>query len=122
MSQENVELVRSIYAALNRGDWDAATRPTDADFEVTFQRGPNAGIHRGRDSIQAIIEDQREAFDEWIIEVEQVFDSGDQVVALIKSRLRRKSWCWCTNRRPEKRAALRSSGIPGWSTSSAMDA
>jgi ketosteroid isomerase-like protein len=50
MSQENVEIVRSIYEALNRGDWDAATRPTDIDFEVTFQRGPNAGTHRGRDS------------------------------------------------------------------------
>ena len=90
MSEENVEIVRSIYEALNRRDWDAATRPTDADFEATFQRGPNAGTHRGRDSIQAIIEDQREAFEAWIIEVERVFDSGDQVVALIKSRLRPK--------------------------------
>jgi ketosteroid isomerase-like protein len=90
MSEENVEVVRSIYEALNQGDWDAATRPTDGDFEMTFQRGPNAGTHRGRDTIRAIIEDQREAFDAWIIEVEEVFDSGDQVVALIKSRLRPK--------------------------------
>jgi ketosteroid isomerase-like protein len=90
MSEENVEIVRSIYEALNRGDWEAATRPTDAKFEVTFQRGPNAGTHRGRDAIQAIIEDQREAFDAWIIEGEEVFDSGDQVVALIKSCLRPK--------------------------------
>jgi ketosteroid isomerase-like protein len=51
MSQENVEIVRSIYEALNRGDWEAAIRPTDAEFEVTFQRGPNAGTHRGRDAI-----------------------------------------------------------------------
>jgi uncharacterized protein len=90
MSQENVELVRSIYEALNRDDWDAATALTDANFEVTFQRGPNAGTHRGVDSIQAIVADQREAFEAWIVEVEQVFDSGDQVVALIKSRLRPK--------------------------------
>jgi uncharacterized protein len=90
MSEGNVEIVQSIYEALNRGDWEAAPRLTDADFEVTFQRGPNAGTHRGRDSIRAIIEDQREAFDAWIIEVEQVFDSGDQVVALIRNRLRPK--------------------------------
>ncbi|HEY6654627.1 MAG TPA: nuclear transport factor 2 family protein [Solirubrobacterales bacterium] len=90
MSEKNVEVVRSIYEALNQGDWDAASRPTDADFEITFQRGPNAGIHRGRDTIRAIIEDQREAFDASIIEVKEVFDSGDQVVALIKSRLRPK--------------------------------
>ena len=59
MSEENIEVVRWIYEALNRGDWDAATRHTDADFEVTFQRGPNAGTHRGRDSIQAILADQQ---------------------------------------------------------------
>jgi len=88
MSQENVEIVRSIYEALNRGDWDAATRLTDADFEVTIERGPNAGSHRGRDSIQAVIEDQREAFDSWIVEVEQVADGGDQVVAMITNHLR----------------------------------
>ena len=88
MSEENVGIVRSIYEALNRGDWEAATRPTDAEFEATFQRGPNAGTHRGRNAIRRIVEDQREAFDAWIIEVEQIFDSGDQVVALIKSRLR----------------------------------
>ena len=85
-----MEIVGSIYEALNRGDWEAATRAMDADFEVTFQRGPNAGTHRGWDAIQAIVADQREAFDAWIIEVEQVFDGGDQVVALIKSRLRPK--------------------------------
>jgi uncharacterized protein len=90
MSEENIEIVRSIYEALNRVDWDAATRQTDANFEVTFQRGPNAGTHRGRDSIQAILADQREAFDAWVIQVELVFDSGDRVVALIKSRLRPK--------------------------------
>jgi uncharacterized protein len=90
MSQENVESVRSIYEALNRGDWDAATHLTDADFEITFQRGPNAGTHRGRDSIRAILTDQREAFDVWTIEIERVVDQGDQVVAVIKSHLRPK--------------------------------
>jgi uncharacterized protein len=90
MSVENVEVVRSIYEALNSGDWDAVFRRTYADCEVTFQPGPNAGTHRGRDAIQAVIEDQREAYDTWMIEVEQVFESGDQVVALTKSHLRPK--------------------------------
>jgi ketosteroid isomerase-like protein len=88
MSQENVEIVRAIYAALNRGDWDAGFRHVDPDFEVTFQRGPNAGTHRGRDSIRAVIEDQRAAFEAWTIEVERVSESGDQVIAVIRSHLR----------------------------------
>ena len=90
MSQENVDVVQSIYASLDCGDWDAAFRLVDPDFEVTFQRGPNAGTHRGRDTIQAIIKDQREAFDAWTIEVERVFERGDQVVVVIKSHLRPK--------------------------------
>ena len=90
MSQENVEVIQSIYASLARGDWDAAFRLADPDFEVTFQRGPNAGTHRGRDTIQAIIKDQREAFDSWTIEVERVFERGDQVVMVVKSHLRPK--------------------------------
>ena len=90
MSQENVEVVQSIYASLDRGDWDAAFRLADPDFEVTFQRGPNAGTHRGLDTIQAIIKDQREAFDSWTIEVERVFERGDQVVMVVKSHLRPK--------------------------------
>jgi ketosteroid isomerase-like protein len=88
MSQENVEIVRSIYESLNDGDWDTAFRLTDRDFEVTFQRRPNAGTHRGREAIRAVVEDQREAFEAWIIEVEQIVDSGDQIVAVIKSHLR----------------------------------
>ena len=90
MSLENAEIVRSIYEAFNQGDLDAASRQVDPEFEVTFQRGPDAGTHRGRDSILAIIEDQREAFAAWIIEVQDVFESGDQVVALIKGHLRPK--------------------------------
>jgi len=90
MSREDAEVVRSIYASLDRGDLDAAFRLVDPDFEVTFQRGPNAGPYRGRDTIQAIIEDQRAAFDAWIIDVERVFERGDQVVVVIKSHLRPK--------------------------------
>src|SRR5262249_15798066 len=90
MSGENVEVVRSIYAAINRGDWDAAMLLVDADFEITIQRGPNAGTHRGRVLIQTILKDQRTAFDEWIVEPEQVFESGDQVVVVVKSFLRPK--------------------------------
>ena len=69
MSQENVEIVRAIYAALNDDNWDAAFSLVDPDFRATFQRGPNAGNHRGRESIQAVLQDQRAAFDAWIIEV-----------------------------------------------------
>ena len=53
MSQENVEIVRRVYEAANRSDWDAAFRAAHPEFEATFQRGPFAGTHRGREAVQA---------------------------------------------------------------------
>jgi hypothetical protein len=37
MSQENVEVVRPIYEAFNRRDWDAF-RDTDPEFAFTYHR------------------------------------------------------------------------------------
>lgn len=88
MSPENAEIVRSIYRLLNDDDWDAVFRLVDPDFEATFQRGPNAGTHSGRDSVRAMLEDQRATFDGWVVEVEQIVESGDQVIAVIRNRVR----------------------------------
>jgi ketosteroid isomerase-like protein len=90
MSQDNAAVVRSIYRSLNDGDWDAAFRLVDPEFEATFQRSLYRGTHRGRDSVRAIIEDQRAAFDQWMIEVDRIDESGDQVVALIRNRVQPK--------------------------------
>jgi len=90
MSQENVELVRAVYEAFNRRDWDAAFRDADSDFEFTIQRGPHAGTHRGREKVQELIQDQASAFDLWVIEPEEFFERDDLVVAFVKFRLRPK--------------------------------
>lgn len=90
MSRENVEIVRRVYDAANRNDWDAAFRDAHPEFEATFQRGPAAGTHRGRESLQTILLDQRAAFDSWIVEVLEVHESGERVVAIVRSRLRPK--------------------------------
>jgi len=88
MSQENVEIVQRVYEAANRSDWDAAFRAAHPEFEATFQRGPFAGTHRGREAVQARLADQRVAFDSLIMEPLELHDSGDQVVAMIRTRLR----------------------------------
>jgi hypothetical protein len=37
MSEENVEVVRAIYEAFNRRDWDAMFRHTDLEFAFTYR-------------------------------------------------------------------------------------
>lgn len=87
---ENVELVRTVYDAFNRRDWGAAFRLADPDFEFSIQRGPNAGVHRGHEEVQRMLEDQASAFDLWVIEPEEFFERDDLVVAFVKFRLRPK--------------------------------
>jgi ketosteroid isomerase-like protein len=88
MSQENVEIVRRCYDALNRRDWDAAFREMHADFELTTQRGPNAGTRRGRERVAEFLEDYIAAFDSLVWDPEHFFEGGDQVVAFVTSRSR----------------------------------
>ena len=90
MSEENVELVRSVYEAFSRRDWDSAFSLVVPKFEFTLKRGPDAGSHRGREEVRRVIEDQASAFDLWIIEPEEFFERGDVVVAFVKFRLQPK--------------------------------
>jgi len=85
-----VEIVRRVYEALNRNDWDAAFRDAHPEIEITFKRGPLAGTHRGRETPQAVVRDVRAAFDAWIMEPSELLESGNQVVAIVKNRLRPK--------------------------------
>ena len=90
MSEKNVETIRRIYDAGNRGDWEAAFRDAREDLEVTFKAGPNSGTHQGRDEVQAVFEDLLAGFDLWITEPLELFESADQVVAVVNNRLRPK--------------------------------
>jgi ketosteroid isomerase-like protein len=89
MSQENVEIVRSVYDALNRGDWDAVFRDMHPDFEMTTQR-LDAGTHRQREAVQGLGEEYLAAFDNMAFEPEKFFENGDQVLVLLTRRARPK--------------------------------
>jgi ketosteroid isomerase-like protein len=88
MSQENVEIVRRVYDALNRGAWDAAFRETHADFEMTTQRGLDAGTLQRREAVQRFGEDYVAMFDSLVLEPEEFLANGDQVVVVVTRRAR----------------------------------
>jgi ketosteroid isomerase-like protein len=85
MSQEDVEIVRRCYAALDRRDWESLWREAHPDFELRTQlERPQLGPNEA----QAFIEDQFAAFESWKVEPEELLESDDQVVALVVVRSR----------------------------------
>jgi ketosteroid isomerase-like protein len=90
MSQENVEIVRSIYESANHGDWDAAFRDQHPDVELTTPPGPNAGTYRGRAEIQSFWEEMQTPFEVWSVEPEEFFEHGDQIAVVVRARMRPK--------------------------------
>jgi ketosteroid isomerase-like protein len=88
VSEENVEMIRSIYEPLNRGDWEAVFRNAHPYMEITTQRGPTAGTYRGQEAVRRQVQDLLGPFDAWTMEPEEFFDAGNQVVAYVKVRSR----------------------------------
>ena len=83
MSEENIEIVRRVYEALARRDWDGVFRETHSEFMVETQM---QGSFRGRDAVQAFIEDQIGAFETWIADPEEFFAEDDRVLVFVRSR------------------------------------
>jgi ketosteroid isomerase-like protein len=89
MSRDNIVIVRHVYEAANRRDWDAAFSDAHADFELKLQRF-DPGTHRGRERIAKLFEDFVAAFDTVTWEPDEFFERDDVVVALITVRARPK--------------------------------
>jgi ketosteroid isomerase-like protein len=78
MSQANVELVKEIFSAWERGDFSS----TDwADPEIEFSiPGPDSHVHRGIESMGQAWAEWLGAFDEFRVAGEEFYDAGDKVV------------------------------------------
>src|SRR6185503_17839435 len=91
MSQENVDVVRALYEAVNRDDWSSVAHLVHHDFEwTTSDRVPNAGTYRGIEEVRRFFEDQRRPFEEVVSEPERFFEYDDRIVAfaLLRSKPR----------------------------------
>jgi ketosteroid isomerase-like protein len=89
MSQENVEILRSGYAALRR--LDAAAVADVCDPEVVFESRiteTDSATYRGHDGIREFVAQLSVAFD-WIdIELLEIIDDEDRLVATNRFRAR----------------------------------
>jgi ketosteroid isomerase-like protein len=86
MSQQNVELVRQGYEALNRGDLEWVLDHLAREFEYrTTQLFPDLlGTYRGRDGFRRFWNTFREAWESVVIEIARLEPVGDdRVLALL---------------------------------------
>jgi uncharacterized protein len=85
MSQENVEVVRRMYDAWNRRDFDEAVELLAPDIEWQMPPNlPDAETWRGSDDVARGLETFLESWSELRVEVQELIDAGDRVVALVR--------------------------------------
>ncbi len=87
MSQENVEIVRSMAAAYNRGDLDALSEywADDIDHRAAEGAPDDHGPIHGKDAVRAYLQDWLDMFDDLSIEALELIDVGEnQVVAVLR--------------------------------------
>src|SRR5262245_34613223 len=87
MSRENVEVVRAIFEAFNRGGIEAALSYFDPEVEWI---GPpewlEEHLYKGHDGMRKIAGVWGENFDEYRLDLEKLIDVGDAVVVLVYQR------------------------------------
>jgi ketosteroid isomerase-like protein len=87
MSQENVEIVRRSFAAYDSGGLDALAEFWHPDIDWRAVEGyiDDVGRIRGPDGLRQYYRQWEETFDAVRVEIEELTEAGDEVVALLRS-------------------------------------
>jgi uncharacterized protein len=84
MSQQNVEVIRRLYAAMRARDASAVVDSVDPEAEwIPDSRVGEAPV-RGRESVFAFFRDRSAVFREVEIEIERLLEQDDRVLAFVR--------------------------------------
>ena len=83
MSEENVEIVRRMHAAFDRGDADGALAFFDPEVVADHSARFGGEIGHGREELRRIITDWVGAFSEFRAEIVEIRDLGGGLVLLL---------------------------------------
>jgi ketosteroid isomerase-like protein len=87
MSEENVAVVRGMWEAFRRNDFEASLAAFDADVEWDGTNLPDGKISRGIDAVVDHATGWANMWEGWEVELEDVIDAGeDRVIAFIRER------------------------------------
>jgi ketosteroid isomerase-like protein len=92
MSRENVEIVRRLYDAIDRGDTTAVLGLYDPEIEWHFARSPfrnlvRHDVYRGRDGLRDFIRERYEdAWESITDELVELIDAGEHVISIVNTQ------------------------------------
>src|SRR5689334_17187912 len=82
MSRENVDLVRSMFDAYARGEYELSLSYCDPEIEFSQPAGlPGAATYRGHEGVVQALANWTGAWDDYRVEVEELTDFGEHVLA-----------------------------------------
>jgi ketosteroid isomerase-like protein len=93
LSHANVELVRRAYEQfLATGRFVAEFATPDFVWDMSHFRGwPEQQFYEGVEGAESFLEEWTAAWDDWELEVDELHDAGEKVVALLRQRGRSKA-------------------------------
>jgi len=84
MSQENLDRAREGYRAFVSGNMDAALEFMDTEIEChDFADLPDTAVYHGPEGFLALSANVLETFDEFTIEVKELVDLDDWILAVV---------------------------------------
>jgi ketosteroid isomerase-like protein len=82
MSQENVEIVRRAYEAMNNREFSLAPELLDPDVEFDLSRNIlNPDVYRGYEGFERLVGVIEDVWNDFRFEPQELIDAGDHVVA-----------------------------------------
>jgi ketosteroid isomerase-like protein len=85
MSDENVEVVRRAYEAMNKREFSRMPEFLDPDVEFDMSRNIlNPDVYRGYAGVERLVGVVEDVWDDFRFEPQELIDAGDRVVAHIK--------------------------------------
>jgi ketosteroid isomerase-like protein len=88
---ENLDLIRSIYADWERGDFTSVDW-AEREIEFVFVDGPSPGTWTGRSAMAEVWRDWLRAWDQWRTEPDEYRElENERVLVLVRNRGRGKT-------------------------------
>jgi ketosteroid isomerase-like protein len=82
MSERTVEIVRRMYDAYVRGDFELSLSYLDPEIEFSQPaEEPGGGTYRGHDGVVQAFVNWTGAWEDYRVEIEDLIDCGDHVLA-----------------------------------------